>query len=339
MLRVGFAVETMQVHAERFPVFKNVMVYRIAPGWAPDLAQIEAALDKERFVECGASQEMAMGWTEPRNVANGPLLESVGGQLILKLMFESKSVPASVIKRKSEDRLAQIEATTGRKPGKKETKEIREDVKLSLLPMAFTKRGAVLVWIDPAALVLVVDAGSQGRADEVVTALVKAIDGFGVLQINTAISPMAAMSEWLTTQEPPAGFSIDRECELKAADESKSVVKYARHALDIDEVRQHIADGKLPTKLAMTWEGRVSFMLTEGLQVKKVTFLDGVFDGTSTEKEDGFDADAAISTGEMRQMIPDLLLALGGEMALGAAGTTPDAAAPLQPVNLAESPF
>ena len=322
-------------------MFKNVMVYRIAPGWTADLVKIEAALDKERFAECGASQEMSMGWTEPRNVANGPLLESIGGQLILKLMFESKAVPSSVIKRKSEERLAQIEATTGRKPGKKERKEISEDVKLSLLPMAFTKRGAVLVWIDPAAQVLVIDAGSQGRADEVITALVKAIDGFGVLQINTAISPATAMANWLTTQEPPAGFSIDRECELKAADESKSVVKYARHALDIDEVRQHVADGKLPTKLAMTWDDRVSFMLTEGLQIKKVTFLDGVFDGTSQEKEDGFDADAAISTGEMRQMIPDLLLALGGEMALSEAGTTPDAAPaqPLQAVNLAESPF
>nr|WP_315232044.1 recombination-associated protein RdgC [uncultured Albidiferax sp.] len=322
-------------------MFKNVMVYRIAPGWTADLVKIEAALDKERFAECGASQEMSMGWTEPRNVANGPLLESIGGQLILKLMFESKAVPSSVIKRKAEERLAQIEATTGRKPGKKERKEISEDVKLSLLPMAFTKRGAVLVWIDPAAQVLVIDAGSQGRADEVITALVKAIDGFGVLQINTAISPATAMANWLTTQEPPAGFSIDRECELKAADESKSVVKYARHALDIDEVRQHVADGKLPTKLAMTWDDRVSFMLTEGLQIKKVTFLDGVFDGTSQEKEDGFDADAAISTGEMRQMIPDLLLALGGEMALSEAGTTPDAAPaqPLQAVNLAESPF
>jgi recombination associated protein RdgC len=329
----------LRAYAERIPVFKNVLVYRIGAGWVPDLLKIEAELDKERFVECGASQEMSMGWVEPRGTLHGPLVESIGGQLIFKIMFESKSVPASVVKRKSEERLAQIEATTGRKPGKKERKEISEDVKLSLLPMAFSKRGATTVWIDPAALVLVVDASSQGRADEIITALVKAIEGFAVQQINTAISPATAMANWLTTQEPPAGFTVDRECELKAADESKAVVKYARHALDIDEVRQHVADGKLPTKLAMTWEGRVSFMLTEGMQIKKVTFLDGVFDGTSQEKEDNFDADAAISTGEMRQLIPDLLLALGGEMALGSVGTTPDAPAPLQPVNLAESPF
>lgn len=45
------------------------------------------------------------------------------------------------------------------------------------------------------------------------------------------------------TQEPPHMFNADRETELKAADESKAVVRYARHPLDIDEVRQHIEHG------------------------------------------------------------------------------------------------
>lgn len=138
-------------------------------------------------------------------------------------------------------------------------------------------------------------------------------------QINTSLSPSTAMATWLTSQEPPTGFSVDRECELKAADESKSVVRYGRHALDIDEVRQHVATGKLPTKLALSWQGRVSFVLTDQLQLKKLAFLDGVFDTSSQEKEDGFDADAAIATGELRQLIPELLLALGGEMPLGTA--------------------
>jgi recombination associated protein RdgC len=110
---------------------------------------------------------------------------------------------------------------------------------------------------------------------------------------------------------------VDRECELKAADESKSVVRYVRHPLDTDEVKQHVEGGKLPTRLALTWEGRVSFSLTEAMQLKKVTFLDVVFEATSTEKDEGFDADVAIATGELSKLLPDLLEALGGEMALG----------------------
>ncbi len=292
------------------------MVYRIGEGWHPDLAQIEQALEAERFVPCGVSQEKSIGWVEPRGEAHGPLVEAVNGQRILKLKIETRVVPGSVVTRKAKERSAQIEATEGRKPGKKEMKEIKEDVKLSLMPMAFSKETSVWVWVDPVTQLLVVDAGSQAKADEVITMLVKSFTGLNLALINTQMSPQSAMAAWLITQEAPAGFSVDRECELKAADESKSVVRYVRHPLDTDEVKQHVEGGKLPTRLALTWEGRVSFSLTEALQLKKVTFLDVVFEATSTEKDEGFDADVAIATGELCKLLPDLFEALGGEMAL-----------------------
>ncbi len=297
-------------------MFKNALVYRIAPTWTANLELMEAGLQAARYVECGASQEKSVGWTEPRGEAHGALVESLAGQLMLKLMVEVKAVPSSVINRKAKEQLAALEAGTGRKPGKRETKEIKEDIKLALMPMAFTKLSVVVVWIDVEAQLLVVDTSSQAKADEVVTYLVKCLDGFSLLPINPQTSCAVAMSEWLSSQEPPAGFTIDRECELRSPDETKAVVRYSRHALDIDEVRQHITSGKIPTKLAMTWDGRVSFLLTDTLQIKKIAFLDGVFEGTSQEKEDGFDADTAIATGELRKLIPDLLAALGGEMSI-----------------------
>ena len=292
------------------------MVYRIGEGWAPTLAQVEQALDAERFVPCGASQEKAIGWVEPRGEAHGPLVEAVSGQRILKLKIETKGVPGSVVTRKAKERSAHIESTTGRKPGKKEMKEIKEDVKMSLMPMAFSKESSVWVWIDPQTNLLVMDAGSQAKADEVVTLLVKSLAGLSVTLLNTEMSPQSAMASWLISQESPAGFSVDRECELKAADESKSVVRYVRHPLDTDDVKQHVESGKLPTRLALTWDGRVSFSLTEALQLKKIAFLDVVFEATSTEKDEGFDADVAIATGELRKLLPDLLAALGGEVVL-----------------------
>ena len=296
------------------------MVYRMVSAWTQTQAQLEDALQGGRFAPCGASQEKSVGWVEPRGQDHGALVEVVGGQWLLKLMVEVKAVPAAVVKRKVQERLDQIEAATGRKPGKKEARELREEARLALLPMAFSKQSSLLVWIDPKAQLLVLDAASQAKADELMTALVKAVDGLAVQLVNTQTSAAAAMSGWLSTQEAPAGFSVDRECELKAADESKAVVRYTRHALDTDEVSQHIAMGKLPTRLAMTWNDRVSFVLTEALQIKKLAFLDVVFEGAAAAagdgRDDAFDADAAISTGELQQLIPELLEALGGEMAL-----------------------
>ena len=185
--------------------------------------------------------------------------------------------------------------------------------------MAFTKQGAMWVWIDREARFLVLGTSSQGRADEVVSALVEALPGLSVSLLDTQTSPAAAMAHWLATQEPPANFSIDRECELKSQDEEKAVVRYGRHPLDIDEVQQHIRQGKLPTKLALTWDGRVSFVLTEGLQVRKLAFLDSVFEGQGKD-DSGFDADVAIATGELSRLIPDLIEALGGESVRGVGG-------------------
>lgn len=309
-------------------MFKNIIVYRIAPGWQAELTQLEDALAKAPFQECGATQEKSSGWVPPRGEAHGLLAESVGGQWILRFMTEAKMLPATVLARKVQEKAAQIEQQTGRKPGKKETKELKEEAKLDLLPMAFTKQGSTWVWIDMAARLLVLDTGAQGRADEIVSLLVEQLPGLALALLDTQTSPQTAMAHWLKEQEAPVGFSVDRECELKSPDETKAVVRYARHPLDIEEVQGHITAGKLPTKLAMTWDDRVSFVLTEGLQLKKVSFLDTVFEGQKQD-DGGFDADVAIATGELSRLIPDLIEALGGEgrTELGGAAPTPATAA------------
>lgn len=299
-------------------MFKNLTVYRIGPDWTADAGAIESALDKLRFVPCGATQQESNGWVEPRGEDHGPLVETVAGQLFLKLKFEKRLLPGSVVKERVDEIAEQIEQETGRKPGKKLTKELKEQAVLELLPMAFKKQSSLMVWIAPRERLLVIDAGSQGRADEVVALLVKALDGLAVAHLQTELSPASAMTGWLGTGEPPYNFVIDRECELKSPDEMKSVVRYARHPLDTEEVKQHITQGKVPTRLAMSWLDRVSFVLTESLQVKKLAFLDVVLEardaGGKPSKDEMFDADAALATGELRRLIPDLIEALGGEL-------------------------
>lgn len=296
-------------------MFKNALIYRInAISDNVGINAIAEGLQANPFVECSASQEKSMGWAPPRGEKHGELLESIGGQWILKLMTETKNVPAKVLQKKVDEQLAHIEATTGRKPGKKETRELREDARLALLPMAFANSYSTTIWMDMDARLLLVDASSQSKADDAVTELIKAIDGLALQLVDTQTSPASAMSTWLSTKESPANFSVDRECELKACDESKAVVKYGRHALDIDEVANHIAQGKIPTKLALTWKDRVSFVLTDGLQLKKISILDVAMESDKQDSKDGFDADVAIATSELSGLLVDLIEALGGEV-------------------------
>lgn len=49
-------------------------------------------------------------------------------------------------------------------------------------------------------------------------------------------------------------------------------MRYANHNLDGDEPRQHIADGKQCTRLALTWADKISFVLTDGLKIKRINY-------------------------------------------------------------------
>ncbi len=191
-------------------MFKNMIVYRIAPGWQADLVQVEEALAKAPFMECGATQEKSLGWVPPRGEQHGALAESVGGQWILRFMVESKVLPGSVLNRRVKEKAARIEQETGRKPGKKESKELKEEAKLDLLPMAFTKQGSMWVWIDTESRLLVLDTSSQGRADEVVSLLVESLPGLAVSLINTQTTSALTASASSKARTKPRPWCVMR---------------------------------------------------------------------------------------------------------------------------------
>jgi len=306
-------------------MFKSASFFRLANDFVlPALDALEEALQAARFVPCGATQPESSGWIAPRGNKSIALAESVGGQLILKLCTERRALPASAVKAAVDERIEKYKAETGHeRVGARIKKEFKEEVILDLLPRAFSKRSSTLLWLDPVNKFLVVDSGSLAGADKVVTYLIEALSavpgstpGLNVKPVQTQSSAAASMSHWLATREAPLNFTVDRDCELKTPDDQKSTVRYSRHTLEIDEVAQHIAAGKVPTQLAMTWNDRVSFVLNESAQIRKLKLLDVVMDGVQEggKHDDGFDTDAAILTGELAALIPDLLDALGGEL-------------------------
>jgi recombination associated protein RdgC len=319
-------------------MFKNAMMYRIAASAPLDAMQMEEALAKWQFVPCGATQQASSGWVPPRGQAHGPLLELVGGQWFLRLMVESRLLPSSVVRRRTEEKATQIEQETGRKPGKRQKRDIKDEVLLELLPRAFTRQTAVSVWIDPRRRLLVVDAASGARAEDVLHALSQSLDGFPVTALHTQESPAALMTEWLLSGEPPAIFTVDRDCELKSSADDKACVRYARHALDTDEVRAHIHAGKQPTRLALTFASRLSFVLTQQMQLKKLEFVDGVLEGPGQGDfgDDPFDGNALLVAGEIGPLADALIEALGGEAPLMDPSSA-DAAPTLAPSTSAQA--
>lgn len=124
------------------------------------------------------------------------------------------------------------------------------------------------------------------------------------------------MTGWLSDGEAPAGFTIDQDTELQSAE--RATVRYAKHSLDGDDIPEHIAAGKVATRLGMTWADKISFVLTDTLRLKRLAFLDilkNESDGQAESRTGQFDIDFTLMTGELaKKMLADLVAALGGEM-------------------------
>lgn len=294
--------------------FKNLRIFRLLPSWSCTAESLEEAFEKQAFQPGGSQDMQSLGWVPVRE--GGSLVHVLDGQYLLNLRAEKKLLPATVINQFTKIRALEIEEQQGYKPGRKQMREIKEDVTDELLPKAFSIYRDTRVWIDPRNHWLIIDAAAAAKSDEVMSLLAKALDPFPVTPLYVEISPAAAMTNWLISDEPPAGFTIDQDTELRSTSETRAVVRYVRHSIDIEDVRKHVESGKQCTRLALTWNERVSFVLTEGLEVKRVAPLDVLKESqnnTAQNEAEEFDSDFALMTGELSQLLEDLVSALGGE--------------------------
>ena len=293
--------------------FKNLQIYRLPAPWAFTPEQLEEALAKHAFTPASSNELLRQGWDTPR--PNGGLVHTVNKQMLIVLGTEKKLLPSSVINQVAKARAAEMEEAQGFAPGKKAMKELKERMADELLPRAFSIRSNVWTWIDPVNGWLVVDAASPAKADEVIKLLLKAVDRMPLESLRVQRSPVGVMTAWLELDEAPAGFTVDMDTELRATGESKAAVRYVKHSLDPEEVRRHIANGKQCTRLAMTWDSKISFVLTESLAIKGVKPLDVINEKESgiRNDEERFDGDFMLMTGELAKMLADVVEALGGE--------------------------
>ncbi len=298
-------------------LFKNLVFHRLPAEWTLTAADLEAQLAGRTLQPCGPFEMSSRGWVPV--TSGGRLLHTVNQQHMIALGENQKLLPGSIIRQVAQER-AEVQAEEQGFPvGRKQMRDLRARVADELRARALTRRRVTRAWIDPSAGWFAVDAAGTARAEIVVETLGDTLGSFAPLAIDIERSPHAAMASWLQRGEAPGRFSIDDDLELRAADKSKTVIRYTHHPLDGKEIQAHLASGKYPTRLGLTWNDRVSFVLTDKLQVKRLDFLE-----MSSEPAEGdetvdpaeqFDIDFAVMAGELASLLKDLWHALGKESA------------------------
>lgn len=295
--------------------FKNAQTYRLSPEWPITAETLHEQLAKRPFHPCGSQDFESRGWVAPCD--GGELVHAIGDDWLICLQTEAKILPPAVINKEADARAAVIAEQQGFKLGRKQMKELREQITTELLPRAFTRIRKTYAWLNVRAGWLVVDAASQNKAEDVLELLRHSLDTFPLTLLRTERSPMSAMADWLAG-EAPEGFTIDQDFALQSIAEDRARATFKGHDLEAAHVTEHLEAGHLPIKLAMTFDDRLSFVLTERGEIKRLDFLDVIRDQVKAdEHEDAqalFDAELALMTGELLRLLPAVVGAMGGEI-------------------------
>lgn len=280
--------------------FKNAIAFPFRGEISLD--ELEEKLLTRRFVDCGSHDAESSGWTPAHD---GRLVYPVGFIWMIALKVQRKLLPGAVVRQHVEKLAAKVEEDQGYKPGRTQRKELKEQALMDLLPKAFVRDAVTYAYVDPNAKLLVVDAGTVNKSDDVVSMLIACGVDIGLRKMSFGIQPSVFMSD-LLAGDAGEEWSTGKDCDLKEADDGGEL-RY-RH-LKFEGIEEHIAAGKRPVKLAVNYEDRISFTLTEAGHLKRIKILD-----LATEDADGadeaFDGEAAVNAAEITRAIQALRHAL-----------------------------
>jgi len=187
-----------------------------------------------------------------------------------------------------------------------------------MLPQAFSRNRRSFAYLAPKDGVLVVDASSAKQAEDLASTLRKSLGSLPVRPPVLEQAPIFTFTSWLNeTIDLPGTVVLGDECELKDPSEDGGVVRCKGLNLKADEIRNHLNAGMEVTKLALTWDDNVSFVLDEEMGIRRLKFGETLQDQLDDVDVDDavakFDAAFTIMTLELSKLIPGLLEVLGGE--------------------------
>lgn len=297
--------------------FANLMLYRFSQPAPFNEAELIAALEQRPARPCGRQETHTLGWATPFGRHSANIVQVAAGFWLIALQKEERVLPGSVIREALAEKVAEIEARDGRKVYKKERDTLKDDLVMSLLPRAFTRSRTTHALICPAEGWIAVDTPTTTRAEDLLSLLRECTGTLPVRPISVKISPAACMTDWLKTSQAPEGLLIGDECELLDTAEAGGLVRCKRQDLASDEIQQHLSAGKQVSQLSLQWQEKITFTLTDRLVIKRLRFQDLVRDQADDQGGDDIasqlDATLAIMGGTLRELIPSLCTALGGE--------------------------
>lgn len=286
--------------------FRHLSFFRFPLAQKKSFDKLDDALAECRLKPVGPLEAMSRGFISPFGRDEPVLSHRIGNAIWLTLGGEDRLLPAAVVNDALGKKIAELESREGRKLGGRARKRLKEDLVHELLPKAFVRPTRLNASVDLQYGFLAIDTSSRKSAESFATELRHALGSFPALPLNAETSPRAVLTGWIAGEPLPDGLALGDECELKDPADRGAVVKCQRQELLGEEIKKHLESGKQVTRLALTLDDHLSFVLGEDLVVRKLKFLDGAVDALENTERDSLNAELdarfALMAGELSRL-------------------------------------
>lgn len=296
--------------------FKNLRLYRLSDDFTISPEELNNKLEAFCFNPCGNLDPLRYGFEPPLGRDSTEYVHVTNGYIMVCAKKQEKILPSGVIKEHLEEKISAIREAEGRPVGRKERDTMKDEIIFSLLPKAFTKSSLDYAYIAPQEKLIVVNASSAKRAEDLISKLREALGTLRCVPLTLKHQPIQIMTHWLTQGFASDGFAFGEEAELQATKDGR-VVRVKKLDLTSHELKNHLESGMHASKLALIWNESISFILDDQLGIKRLKFDDVISEQANERNPESraeqFDADFAIMAMELKKFIDALLHAFGGE--------------------------
>lgn len=263
-------------------IIRSASVYRAQI--LQDEEAVRQALSDLQFAELLPSQSGGHGFI----ATDGEFLRTFPGGYSFTVRVDQKVVPPSALKAEVARLVAKVEDETGRKPGRKETKELKGEALLTLTLKALVRTVHVNCYYHVEENLLIVASTSQKMCDLTVSLLVNALETMKTSTIHVSVRSNLStrLKQWVDARGDSDAFG-DLEPTGRAnlvSEEGRNLsVKSGDLMVNFDALNEAVRRGYEVKSLSLRHDA-LEFLLTDKFKFGALANTD-LGDGTDTEDD------------------------------------------------------
>lgn len=293
-------------------MFRNLRFYRLDSPWPASEEELSGKLASAGFEPCGPLTERSSGFVPVSPDAGESYARRLNAADLMRLRSQSRVLPAAAIAEELAQRIDDYRQRMGEEPNAREKRRLKAETRDELMTRALLKSEHINGYYDSKEKVLVIDSAGEPNADRFLRRLKAA---FGDLTIRPLgfQQPAEMLLRRIFLGDAPGQFALGRECRMQDAAEPRSRVRWMDFDLEMNAIRNHVAQGMRLTHVALVYDGLLGCVLDEEAVVTKLKLV-----GADDDADDGndalarVDAEFALASGTIRNLLGDLKNLLGG---------------------------